>query len=356
MHLLLAVCLIGAMLTILNSLTMRVVRPRIKEEIKESISVLIPMRNEEANVDAVVTCIHNSLGLLDWDLLILDDSSTDSTARKLESLQLNTLSGKTLPDGWLGKNWACWQLAQASKGEYLVFVDADVRLHPTAIASSINKMNELKWDFISPYPRQIAQSFLEHLFQPLLQWSWMASVPLRLAEVLRVNSMTIANGQFFIVRRDAYFDIGGHEGIRAEVLDDLRLARTLVSGGYRGGVAEASSVAQCRMYENATDLINGYTKSLWTAFGGSLGTLLAVLLLVGTQISPILLGLSGSALGWLAYAITALSHGTAAARTKSSPANMFLHPLSALLLIVLIIESIRRKSAGKLIWRERYLA
>jgi hypothetical protein len=217
-------------------------------------------------------------------------------------------------------------------------------------------MNELEWDFISPYPRQIARSFLEHLFQPLLQWSWMASVPLRLAEALQINSMTIANGQFFIVRRDAYFDIGGHKAIRAEVLDDLRLARTLVSGGFRGGVAEASSIAQCRMYESAKDLVNGYTKSLWTAFGGLFGTLFAVLLLVTTQIIPFLLGISGYVIGWLAYGITALSHGIAAARTKSSPANIFLHPLSALLLISLIIESIRRKSVGKLVWRERYLA
>ena len=356
MQLLLAVCSLGALLTIINSLTIRVVKPRIEGKIAETICVLIPMRNEEANVDGVVSSVEGSTGLARFDFLILDDFSTDATAAKIESREISTVQGYPLPEGWLGKNWACWQLAQASNGEYLVFLDADVRLHPTAIASSINKMKELRWDFISPYPRQIARSFLEHLFQPLLQWSWMASVPLRIAERFNINSMTIANGQFFIVKREAYFDIGGHEAIRGEVLDDLRLARTLVSGGYRGGVAEASSVAQCRMYENATDLVSGYTKSLWSAFGGLFGTLFTILLLVATQILPFLLGVSGYAIGWLAYAITALSHGIAAARTKSSPANMFLHPLSAFLLIVLIFESIRRKSVGKLIWRERYLA
>ena len=230
-----------------------------------------------------------------------------------------------------------------------------MRLHPTAIASSITKMNDYGWDFISPYPRQIARTFLEHLFQPLLQWSWLASVPLRLAERLRINSMTIANGQFMILKREAYFNIAGHEAIRGEVLDDLRLARTLISHGYRGGVAEASEVSECRMYDNATDLVNGYTKSLWNAFGGSLGTIFSVVLLAITQILPFFLALSGYAVGWLAYAITALSHGIAAARTKSSPANIFLHPISASLLIILIAESIRRRRVGKLVWRERYL-
>ena len=355
MQILLAICSFGTFLSILNALTMRVVKAKEFEDIHEKVSVLIPMRNEEINVAEVIACVQASTGLSDWEFAVLDDFSTDSTFEKLSRLHVKILKGRELPTGWLGKNWACWQLAQQSKGEYLVFLDADVRLHPTAIASSITKMNDYGWDFISPYPRQIARTFLEHLFQPLLQWSWLASVPLRLAERLRINSMTIANGQFMILKREAYFKIAGHETIRGEVLDDLRLARTLISHGYRGGVAEASEVSECRMYDNATDLVNGYTKSLWNAFGGSLGTIFSVVLLAITQILPFFLALSGYAVGWLAYAITALSHGIAAARTKSSPANIFLHPISASLLIILIAESIRRRRVGKLVWRERYL-
>lgn len=353
MQLILILCAFGASLTIINALTMRVVRNNAIASVPNAVSILVPMRNEERNVEGLVASIQASGGLAHYDFLVLDDSSTDQTSKLLREHAIRTIAGAPLPQGWLGKPWACHQLAHQSGGIYIVFVDADVRITSHAIASAIDYMNELEWDFISPHPRQIAVTFLERLFQPLLQWSWLASVPLRIAERFGIPSMTIANGQFFIVKRTAYEAIGGHAAIKNEVLDDLQLARTLVRGGFTGGVAEASALAQTRMYNSATELVNGYTKSLWTAFGGYFGTLFTVALLGATQILPFVLGVSGYTYGWIAYFITAISHGIAAIRTKSAPANIFAHPLSAFLLIVLIIESFRRKFTGRLVWRDR---
>ncbi len=355
MNLILLFVGIGACLTLLNSVSMRVVRRKKSSLITETVSVLIPMRDEAANVDGVIDSIQSSTNLSQWNLTVLDDASSDDTGAKLQELYVKAISGNPLPEGWLGKNWACWQLANSSDGTYLVFIDADVRVFPEAISSSITLMNQLEWDFISPYPRQIAKSFLERLIQPLLQWSWLASVPLRLAQRFRISSMTIANGQFFIVKRSAYFSVGGHESIRTEVLDDLRLARTLIDAGFKGGVAEGSDVVECRMYDNSSELINGYTKSLWNAFGGLLGTLFTIVLIFTTQVLPVILGLSGFALGWLAFMLSAFTHAVAAARTKSSTANIFLHPIASVFLILLILESLRRKKQGKLVWRERNL-
>jgi glycosyltransferase involved in cell wall biosynthesis len=352
-------CLTGSLLTILNALSMRIARLRISTNITDLTSVLVPMRNEERNVEELVKSITGSKGLRHWEFIVLDDASIDSTKNLLEkerkTREFTCISGEALPPGWLGKLWACEQLAAASKGHYLVFVDADVRLSSGAISSAIDYMNELNWDFISPHPRQIAVTFLERLFQPLLQWSWLASVPLRLAERLGIPSMTIANGQFFLVKRSAYLAIGGHQAIKDQVLDDLQLARKLVRSGFKGGIAEASELAQTRMYTTSTELINGYTKSLWTAFGGIAGTVFAIALLTSTQVIPLIFGLTGSALGWAAYFTMALSHGIAALRTKNNFANIFLHPLSTFLLILLILESFRRKITGTLIWRERIL-
>jgi hypothetical protein len=227
-----------------------------------------------------------------------------------------------------------------------VFVDADVRLHPYAIASSITKMNKFNWDFISPYPRQISGSFLEKLIQPLLQWSWLASVPLRIAEKFPNRSMTIANGQFFIVKRSAYNTSGGHAAIPDEVLDDLELARLLISKGFKGGVADGSAVASCRMYKSNSQLIDGYTKSLWKAFGGQFGTLVAIFLLYFTGISPYL-GIGAPA------TFVFLSRVLAAIKTRSNPAYAFLHPISILILLYLIVLSSIRKSRGTLQWRGR---
>jgi glycosyltransferase involved in cell wall biosynthesis len=321
---------------------------------------LIPARNEEENIEECLASVGASKGLAHWQVFILDDRSEDGTADILKRYRANfeliKLLGDELPSGWLGKPWACRQLSEHASGKYLVFLDADVRLSPSAISSSIALMERLEWDFISPHPRQIALGFLERLIQPLLQWSWLASVPLRIAERFGIPSMTIANGQFFIVHRDAYAAIGGHEAIKSEVLDDLTLARTLIRAGFTGGVAEGSSVAQTRMYTSSNALVDGYTKSLWKAFGNPFGTFLATALLLSTQILPLLLGIAGYSLGWIAFFVMSLSHALAAIRTRSSTANIFLYPISTFILLVLLGESIRRHIRGKNIWRGRYIS
>ena len=190
---------------------------------------------------------------------------------------------------------------------------------------------------------------IEKLIQPLLQWSWIASVPLRIAESFPNRSMTIANGQFFLIKRSAYEQTGGHQAISGEVLDDLELARVLIAKGFRGGVADGSSVASCRMYGNGAELIDGYTKSLWKAFGGVGGTLAATFLLLITGILPFLN--FGAATLFII-----LSRVLSAMKTKSNPAYALLHPFAILFLLYLILLSQVRKSRGTLQWRGRSIA
>ena len=342
-------CAMALIITVANVINMRVVGLKGAANVNESVDILIPMRNEEANVEACLKAVLNSELLDSPNIYVLDDASSDETGKLINEFKVNKLTGSQLPAGWLGKLWACHNLSQAGTGQYLVFIDADVRLHPYAIASAITKMNKFGWDFISPYPRQIAGSFLEKLIQPLLQWSWIASVPLRIAELFPNRSMTIANGQFFIVKRSAYVSAGGHASIAHEVLDDLELARLLVANGFKGGVADGSSVASCRMYKNSAELIDGYTKSLWKAFGGTTGTLVALFLLVITGISPYL--------GFGAPVVFIfLSRVLSALKTKSNPALAFLHPIAILVLLYLIVLSSIRKSRGTLQWRGRAIS
>jgi len=341
-------CALALVLTVINALTMRSVRSRDAKEVSNSVDILVPMRDEERNVAACLTAIVASAKLADFKVYVLDDHSSDHTAALIKGFPVNLLSGTELPDEWLGKNWACSQLAAAGRGEYLVFVDADVRLKPAAIAAAITKMNLLGWDFISPYPKQLAGTFFEKLIQPLLQWSWLASVPLRLAEKFPNRSMTIANGQFFIVKRSAYQKINGHSKVKDQVLEDLELARALVASGARGGVADGSLVAQCRMYQSREELISGYTKSLWKAFGSGNGAIIAAFLLFEVGISPILTSS-------LCVTLILLSRFIAALRTGSNPLYGLLHPLSILLLLYLIGLSWYRNRRGELRWRGRVI-
>lgn len=342
-------CAIALFITVINVINMRVVGLKGATNIISSVDILVPMRNEELNVEGSLKSLLNSEMLTESKIYVLDDSSTDQTANLISEFKVTKLTGTELPEGWLGKNWACHNLVKASSGEYLVFIDADVRLHPYAIASAITKMNSLGWDYISPYPKQLVGTFIEKLIQPLLQWSWIASVPLRIAEIFPNRSMTIANGQFLIVKRSAYEASGGHQVIATEVLDDLELARLLIAKGFKGGVADGSGVASCRMYKSSEELINGYTKSLWKAFGGTAGTIFALALLVLTGLIPYLSFGAPVVFIFLSRTLSAL-------KTRSNPAYALLHPFAILVLCYLILLSVLRKSRGTLQWRGRAIS
>ncbi len=338
--------LIPLFLVILNSLTMPTIKPNKRAFIENSVDILLPMRNESENVVDSLTSATGNLNLNNSKIYVLDDNSTDNTAELVSRFSVKLITGKPLPPGWLGKNFACSQLAESGSGEFLVFLDADVRLSTLAIASSIAKMRKNGWDYISPYPRQIAGSLIEKLIQPLLQWSWLASVPLRIFELFPNRSMTIANGQFLIIKRSAYESIGGHGAIKSEVLDDLELARALVAEKFRGNVAEASSIASCRMYKSATSLKEGYAKSLWKAFGGISGTIIALSILIFTGVIPLLISS-------LALFIIILSRAISAIKTKSNPLMAILHPISIIYLSYLIFLSLLGHKRNTLQWRGR---
>ncbi|MEJ0014698.1 MAG: glycosyltransferase [Actinomycetota bacterium] len=348
---------IALLFSIFNSLTMRVVRNSDAKQVEESVSVLIPMRNEEQNVDGILNSVLNTALLSQIEIVVLNDHSTDSTESLLEKYpEVRSIHGVELPEDWLGKNFACHQLVAHSNGAYLVFIDADVRLTEHSLAAAITDMNSYGWDFISPYPRQLAATFFERLIQPLLQWSWLASIPLRFAERQKFSSMVVANGQFFIVKRQAYLEVGGHKTIRHEVLDDLELARLLVKHGFKGSVTDGSEVAECRMYLNHTELFAGYSKSLWRAFGSPAGAVVASTLLFISGVLPFFLGLAGSRIAWIAYFLIVLSRYIAAIRTRSTPSTALLHPLAIIVLIYLIALSWYKKVTGQLLWRGRSVA
>jgi cellulose synthase/poly-beta-1,6-N-acetylglucosamine synthase-like glycosyltransferase len=348
-------CCAALLTSLFNALSMRVVKKSDAIDVSESIALLIPMRNEERNVSECIDAALTTSKASQFSISVLNDNSTDQTSELLSQYgsRIKVISGASLPEGWMGKNFALSQLAASSSAQYLVFSDADVRLSPEAISASVALMKSLDWDFISPYPRQIARTFPELLIQPLLQWSWMSSVILRLAEKSQRPSTTIANGQLFIVKRAAYEEIGGHENVKNEVLDDLELARELVRYGFRGGVADASDAVSCRMYENRKELIEGYTKSLWRAFGGVAGTVLAILILTWTSLTPFYGAITGSALALGGLLITMLSRVVVAIRTRSNIALSLLHPIAIAFLFGLIALSWMKKRNGSLQWRGR---
>ena len=339
------------LLIVFNSLTIRVIKNK-PENINETVSVLIPMRNEQNNAKECVLSLLSQKGLDNFEIIALDDESSDGTFEVLQTFNtVKVIAGKPIPNNWIGKLWACHQLVEQSSGEYLVFIDADVRLSENAISSAIASMRG--WDFISPYPKQLVSGFVQRVFQPLLQWSWLASVPLKLSQKLSIKSMAVANGQFFIVKRSAYLTSGGHQSIKSEILDDLKLARKLLEHGFKGGVAEASQVAQCKMYDSTRELFLGYQKSLYKAFGSFFGTVLATIILFATGIIPIIAALAGSKLALLTFILVYIGRCISSVRTGGIPNTALLHPIAITLLLFLIAYSWYGKLKKTLSWRGR---
>ncbi len=341
-------------ISLINFLTIRT--PNKSSQIKESISVVVPLRNEAKNVAELVASLHHQKNLTHIEFLLLDDNSEDETLALLQQHTLGLtnfqiVSGTTLPQGWIGKTWALQQLVERSSGEIIISIDADVRLVPDAISKAVTLLKKAQLDFLSPYPKQLAYTWSEKLIQPLLQWSWMSTVILRIAERSSLSSTVVANGQFFVVRRAALAQVGGYDSVRNKVLDDVELARTLVKNGSHGCVANGAAIATTRMYSSWREIQAGYGKSLHAAFGSVLGSGIAIVFVFLTGIAPVIAGITGSTIGWYAFGAVTLTRVMSAIKVGKSGLDAFLHPVSSALLIYLIIYSWMMR--GQVQWKGR---
>jgi len=351
---LLTICALSLFLALLNFFTIRTVQNK-ANLINQKVSILIPMRNEVNNAADCISSVLAQQGLTNFEVIVLDDASTDGTNEVLKNISgIKLLTGEPLPQGWLGKVWACHQLSQAATGEVLVFMDADVRVKEHAIASSIAKMGD--WDFISPYPRQLSSGFIERIFQPFLHWSWFASVPLVIAQSMKIKSMVVANGQLLIIKRSAYLASGGHQKIKSQVLDDLELARELIASGFKGGVAQGAQISSCFMYQSAPAMFAGYRKSLWRAFGGLPGSILATALLLSTGVFSLVFAIAGSTIAGVSFGLILATRLLSSIKAKESLLTLIWHPLAVLIFVGILTYSWVGKFSGKLSWRDRVIS
>lgn len=317
-------------------------------------SVLLPVRDEAARVEPTLRSLLAQQGV-DLEVVVLDDGSTDGTADVVRRVadgdpRVRLLPGRPLPAGWLGKPHACQQLADAAAptSEVLVFVDADVVLAPHAVAATVALLEQAGLDLLSPYPRQESPGATA-LVQPLLQWSWLTFLPLRVAERSARPSLSAANGQLLAVRRAVYERAGGHAAVRAEVVEDVELLRAVKRAGGRGGVCDGTALATTRMYGSWDELVEGYTKSLWTLPAPTVA-LMALLYVV-----PALAALRGSRAGMVGYAAGVAGRVVAARRTGGPVAASLAHPVSVAAFGALAVRSRVQRRRGALRWKGRSL-
>lgn len=262
-----------------NTLLNRWMLPRLDDggrEVREwpPVAVLIPARNEEKNIRRCVTSVL-AQDYPDFAVWVLDDDSTDGTWAILTELarqdeRLHIRRGLPLPEGWLGKNWACHQLASGVPERYthFLFVDADTWHAPDMLRGSVATLMAHQVDLLSALPQQETHTPGEMLSVPILPWALLSHYPLWLLRKVRWSWMAAAVGQHMLWRREAYEKIGGHAFVRRESAEDLALARRAVAHGFRALVASGRGKVFCRMYRTWKDVVAGFGRTLFNAFGG----------------------------------------------------------------------------------------
>lgn len=253
--------------------------PNPPEQPDLELSVIIPARNEERSLPACLgsLLVQSEPGFVlgqQWELIIINDASTDRT-RAIAAEAATAHNGVILLDtppldlsdrgGFTGKSNACWTGAQAARGKYLLFTDADTIHETNDLSRSLREADRYKAVLLSYSPRQIVTGFWQHAVMPLV-FSELASVYPSKEVNDPVRSLAAANGQFILVERDAYFAVGGHRAIGKDILEDVALARNIKRSGRIIRFRYAPEALSTQMYRSTPEMIEGWTKNLALLF------------------------------------------------------------------------------------------
>jgi chlorobactene glucosyltransferase len=336
------------------------------------VSVVIPARNERRNVER---CLRSVLAARypTFEVLLVDDHSDDGTgdiARAIEATdpRLRVLESPPLPPGWFGKQWACATGARVARGEILLFADADTEHAPDLLPRALNAMRALDADLMSVAGWQELGSFWERLLQPHV----FAILMIRYGGTEGVNRArrpedVIANGQCFLVGRDAYEAIGGHEAVRENVAEDLMLAQTMARAGRRVRMVLGPEQLSTRMYTSLRELIEGWGKNIYAGgmhsvpFGALGRAVYPVILVMAplfaiVPVAVLLLALAGAwpgALVWSATATLATVLWWALVYTQLEEPLYYapLYPLGSLVLLYICVRAVVR--GRRVAWKGR---
>jgi hypothetical protein len=229
------------------------------------ISALIPARNEEASIAACVGAVLASRGVA-VEVIVLDDHSADCTAEIVREIgmkdsRVRVEPAPPLPDGWCGKQHACFVLARLARFPVLTFLDADVRLAPDALARMAAFLRQSRAGLVSGFPRQETGTLLERLVIPLINWLLVCYLPMVGMRHTRFAAFAVGCGQWFTTTRPAYDVVGGHAAVKGSLHDGLTLPRAYRRAGFHTDICDATDLAVCRMYRSAEQVWFGLAKN-----------------------------------------------------------------------------------------------
>ena len=363
---------------VLNVLLLPRLRPEVAPGAMPRVSVLLPARNEAPRIKS---CLESLLqqNYPALEIIVLDDESQDATAEIVRALGFSAgpesnrrlILGTSLPPGWTGKSWACHQLAELARGEYLLFTDADTIHQPEAVSSAIAAALRFRSDLLTLWPFQVTVTFAEKLVIPLmfvvagsylphwlLVWAQRAPWLARALGSKFLGRCGAATGQFLLFQRESYFNMGGHGVVGGHLVEDISLAREIakrIPDGWRLVTCDGTRLVSCRMYSSLGQIWEGFTKNLWPVFDGDwLGFWLAIVCQFLVCVLPFLIiaCLRRPEL-YLATGVILCLRIAAACRFKTSWLSVCFHPIAYSLALLIAINSFCQAKGQGIVWKNR---
>ena len=331
--------------------------PVVKSATFSKVSLLIPARNEEAAIGRLLKGIQQ-LDYPDFEVIVCNDHSSDNTEEILnwfagEDERIHWFLGEKLPQDWLGKNFACHQMAQKASGEYLIFLDADVELSSDSIAKAVSFFQEKRLSLLSVFPQQKMETFPELTIVPVMNWILQSLLPMILVQKTKFPSISAANGQFMMFEAANYKRFQWHLRVRAQNVEDIRLARMVKDSGFKMAVLLGNNDIYCRMYRRLDEAVLGFSRNMHEYFGGKRIIMIGFWLIV--FFGPLIVW---TILGWeyLAAFLTLVFANrffVSMASRQNILWSILLHPFQMLSFTAIVFYNLFRRIKKETIWKGR---
>lgn len=324
--------------------------------IRESVSVLIPARDEETNINLLLKDLTRVIDSIK-EIIVCDDQSSDQTADVVSRYandypQVHLIHSEHLPDGWSGKNHACHLLSQKACGDYLLFLDADVRIDEGHIERSLVYMQKRNCDLMSIFPSQEMQTLGEKMTVPNMMTILLTLLPLPLVLRSHYPSLSAANGQFMLFKRNTYAEFLPHEHFKASRAEDIDIAHFLKKQQKRVSCLTGIDTVHCRMYHSVKEALNGFSKNVACFFGNS--SIIAVFYWLITTFGFIIFPISGSyGMLWIWICATVISRVSVSLTAHINVFESLLLLLPQQLMLGVIIGYSLSSKKKKIIWKGR---
>ncbi|NCB85259.1 MAG: glycosyltransferase family 2 protein [Bacteroidia bacterium] len=324
---------------------------------RNDVSVLIPVRNEEKNIGSLLSDLLQA-GDNFREIIVFDDESTDRTAEVILTVasadsRVRLLTSAGLPEGWLGKNHACHRLALEARGQFLLFLDADVRISKELIDKMVNYVKKKKLDLLSIFPTQDMITLQEKITVPNMHYILLSLLPLPLVRLAPFSSLAAANGQCMLFRSEIYRKYMLHEKFRKSRAEDIEIARYLKTQKRKVSCITGVAEIQCRMYHNLGEAVSGFAKNVTFFFGNSyvLATLFWLVTTLG--ILPVLITGSTKILTTYLLLVVLTRVFVSLAARQSVLQNLLLLIPQQWMLGAFIYQSAVNKTKKQFRWKER---